>query len=233
MGNATSSIKLSKFKLKNITVFADRESTIREIPETEFTEISDSNIFCVPDVDGGIVGLRLWPGALRLAAYLEELYFASIEISKKASVLELGCGVGLPGLTLAKLGMHVTLTDRESGRIPVEEAIRANGVDAVFETFDWGSGKDLARFSANKFDLVIASEVIYSEEMAPLLNALLAVSSGNTPLIIIQYTTRSSEDEKYFLEKILAHFNIVEQRGIFIHLVRKYFICFAFIHIYS
>lgn len=60
-------------------------------------------------VDGG-TGWRAWPCALLLACWLAK-HAHELELDD-AAVLELGCGLGLPGLTAAALGARrVVLTD--------------------------------------------------------------------------------------------------------------------------
>ncbi|MBK8878607.1 MAG: hypothetical protein IPN74_08700 [Haliscomenobacter sp.] len=50
---------------------------------------------------------ELWPSAVALSRYLLETY-PSLE---GKNVLELGCGLGLPGIVAGLLGAEVTLTD--------------------------------------------------------------------------------------------------------------------------
>lgn len=65
-------------------------------------------------------GCYLWPSALTLTAYL--LNQPNIFLDKK--ILELGAGVSFPGILLATLGAHVTLSDLDSELI--QENIRYN-----------------------------------------------------------------------------------------------------------
>ena len=53
-------------------------------------------------------GLYLWPAATLLARYV----WANRDAFKGRCVVELGAGVGLPGLVAAAVGGDVTLTDR-------------------------------------------------------------------------------------------------------------------------
>lgn len=210
MGNAPSvePVELTEFVYKSVTVFAERESTLVEIPTTRFSKIAQSPSLCVvPDLVGGTVGLRIWPGSLAFVDQIAKLSF------NQGSVIELGCGVGLPGMFFGKKisNSAVLLTDRESVRPAVERAICANGLsNCSFASFDWGSSEDLLKMSKLRFDLVIASEIVYAEEMEPLMNALEAVVKPHTTLAI-QYTPRSDTDVEYFEKKILSKFRLLDK----------------------
>lgn len=54
-------------------------------------------------------GLYLWPSSLLLA----QLVWANRDEFAGKVVMELGAGVGLPGVTAAAVGARVTLTDRQ------------------------------------------------------------------------------------------------------------------------
>lgn len=81
------------------------------------------------------------------------------------SVLELGCGTGIVGLTLAKClptTAQVTLTDSESALWPLlHQNIHANFVKNVrIANLDW---RDTSTFlSADNFDLIVAADVLYA-----------------------------------------------------------------------
>lgn len=106
---------------------------------------------------------RLWESAQALAHCLVE----QPALCRNKRVLELGCGLGLPAMTAAKLGAaSVTASDFH----PDNEAFflnnaRLNGLnDIVYHRLDWRR-PDLPL----PFELVIGSDLIYEKEMiAPL-----------------------------------------------------------------
>ena len=95
----------------------------------------------------------VWESAIVLA---EEI--AGLD-GRGRTLLELGCGLGLPALVAARSGFAVTATDYEE---PALEGVRYNaarnglpGVDT--RVLDWRNiPSDLGRF-----DLVVAADVLY------------------------------------------------------------------------
>jgi predicted nicotinamide N-methyase len=92
---------------------------------------------------------HLWSGAQVLAEAIPR---------GRRTVLELGCGLGLPGLTAARWGARVTFVDRVPRALAFVRASAAtNGlgpVDLVAADF---TGAALR----GRFDLVLAAEVLY------------------------------------------------------------------------
>ena len=104
---------------------------------------------------------QLWDSALVLAAWLEK----HPDAVRGRAVLELGCGLGLPALTAAKLGGRVTASDYH----PDNEAFfqgnaGLNGLDALrYVRLDWRRPDSLA----GTFDVVLGSDLIYERNMVP------------------------------------------------------------------
>src|SRR5213594_996304 len=87
---------------------------------------------------------HLWSGAVVLAAAMPR---------GARRVLELGCGLGLPGLTAARRGARVTFVDRVPAALAfVRASARANGLAAV----DLVAADATAPALAARFDLVLA-----------------------------------------------------------------------------
>lgn len=72
-------------------------------------------------------GTRVWHAAIRLMEYLQENYLK--ELKNGSTVLELGCGLGLPGMVSCNLGADVVLTDQENILSQIEENIQRNFCD--------------------------------------------------------------------------------------------------------
>src|SRR5256885_8318335 len=105
---------------------------------------------------------HLWSGAVILAAAVPR---------GAGTVLELGCGLGLPGLTAACRGARVTFVDRERVALAfVRASAAANGLGAVDLV-----AADAARPAlAARFDLVLAAELVYDRAAFPALARALA-----------------------------------------------------------
>ncbi|KAI4327223.1 hypothetical protein L6164_019711 [Bauhinia variegata] len=95
------------------------------------------------------------------------------------TVLELGAGVGLPGLTAAMLGAsRVLLTDIEPLLPGLSRKVEANGMGNVVEVgkLVWGSDESLA--SLDEFDLVLMSDVFFDREEMESLGKTLKKACG-------------------------------------------------------
>ena len=103
-------------------------------------------------------GVVLWPAAVALAHDVA----ARPEAFRGRRVLELGAGVGLPGIVAASLGARVVQTDKQQLALDV---CRRNGArnglpDGAVEyrLADWTAWDD-----AGRYDWIVGSDVIYGE----------------------------------------------------------------------
>ena len=153
--------------------------------------------------NGGISGV-VYDASIRLAQYLadggleRELRLTEIQ---HGSVLELGCGVGLVGMVAASLGSKAVLTDRSLASIELaRKNIRINGLMNYADAVQWSWGSDPGTLieSYGPFQLLIASDVVYREELVPpLLSALRQLLvPGN--ICLMAYSLRNSAAEEYF-----------------------------------
>ncbi len=98
---------------------------------------------------------HLWSGARVLAAAVPV---------RGGRAVELGCGLGLPGLAAARRGAAVTFVDRARAPVAfVRASAAANDlgrVDAVMADFTAGA-------VAARFDLVLLAEVLYDRAAFP------------------------------------------------------------------
>lgn len=98
----------------------------------------------------------IWQSAVVLANRIEGMNLESI------NVLELGCGIALPGMIAAKRGGNITVSDYH----PLAESFLAQNIilnhlpTIKYVTGDWR--KPITRMG--RFDLVIASDVLYERE---------------------------------------------------------------------
>lgn len=102
----------------------------------------------------------LWPSAIALATAV------SAREGAGGQALELGCGLGLPALVAASTGFDVTATDyyEDALRFARRNAVRNLGRDITTRLVDWSAfPADLGRF-----DLVLASDVLYERRSASL-----------------------------------------------------------------
>jgi predicted nicotinamide N-methyase len=110
----------------------------------------------------------LWPAARMLAKFLLRQKWAS-----GLRALEVGCGLGLPGIAALKAGLHVTFSDCDATALRFASAnAKLNGL-ADFDTLqlDWRYPPE-----GLKWPVVVASDLIYEmRNVAPLVGLIKAV----------------------------------------------------------
>jgi predicted nicotinamide N-methyase len=114
-------------------------------------------------------GLLLWESAVALAYELEH----RPELVSGRRVLELGAGVGLPGLVARRLGARVHQTDNSEHALRLAARNeRENGLSGV-ERFlaDWTHWT-----RADHYDVIIGADILYETEMH---NALASIVETN------------------------------------------------------
>lgn len=108
---------------------------------------------------------ELWPSGRALARHV-----AGLDLEGR-TVLELGCGLGLPSLAAARRGADVTATDwAEDALALLRRNAARNGVSLRLLPLRWDTP---AALSGATFDLVLAADVLYEARNArPLLELL-------------------------------------------------------------
>src|SRR4051794_26738584 len=108
----------------------------------------------------------LWRSGVTLA---REVDAASLE---GLSVVELGCGLGLPSLTAARGGARALATDADPEALElVARNAEANGLEVDTALVDWA--EPWALLERGLFDLVLAADVLYERPAVAQLMALL------------------------------------------------------------
>ncbi len=137
-------------------------------------ELLDLQQFADPDLHAHARGIssaqwslfgHVWPAGELLAQAM-----ATFDVQGKR-ILELGCGLGLASLVLRQRGADITASDLH----PLAETFLAynaalNALPAVpFRTVDWTASNE----TLGRFDIIIASDVLYERGHAALLSALI------------------------------------------------------------
>lgn len=100
----------------------------------------------------------LWPSARALVRYVAE---AEVDFAGM-NVLEIGAGLGAPGLVAAARGANVTSTDgRTEALALIQKNADRNGLSIEVGQLDWSAPPD----DLGTFDLVLASDVLYEDGM--------------------------------------------------------------------
>jgi predicted nicotinamide N-methyase len=88
------------------------------------------------------------------------------------SVVELGCGLGVPSLAAARGGADVLATDGDEEALELlERNARENGLALATACVDWADAEALAE--RGMFDLVLAADVLYERPSVTQLLSLL------------------------------------------------------------
>ncbi|MFM8891526.1 MAG: class I SAM-dependent methyltransferase, partial [Planctomycetia bacterium] len=108
----------------------------------------------------------VWESAIVLAEDIAETD------GRGLSLLELGCGLGLPSLVAARAGFAVTATDYETAAL---EGVRFNAdssglANIVTRVVDWRRMPE----ELGRFDRVVAADVLYESHHASALAAVIA-----------------------------------------------------------
>jgi methyltransferase-like protein 23 len=110
-------------------------------------------------------GVVMWPAAIALA---HEIATRPDEFRGRR-VLELGAGIGLPGIVAASLGARVVQTDRQEGALAVGKLnAERNGIRSIeYRAADWTAWDDRGRY-----DWIIGSDILYGKALHPQLRAI-------------------------------------------------------------
>ncbi len=121
---------------------------------------------------------KLWPASIVLAS------FAQRSLKPPGRVLELGAGLGVPGLVCAQKGCPVVLSDLDPDALDfARAAVELNHLESVATVLplDWTNPPA----NLGTFETVIGSEVLYHAPMYPALVTLLQslIAPGGTAFL--------------------------------------------------
>ncbi|EKX31785.1 hypothetical protein GUITHDRAFT_149075 [Guillardia theta CCMP2712] len=137
-----------------------------------------------------LTGGRIWASSLLLIRWLSSI--AGALLLGEGPILELGAGLGVVGIALAKQGHKVVVSDREPALLArMQENVEVNQVERTCKVLDldWA---EVAKprvsklLKAQGFSSVVAADIIYEEEMADLILGVLpyALPRGGNVVII-------------------------------------------------
>lgn len=133
---------------------------------------------------------QVWDAAIVLTVFLRSSAAAALFPVTPRRVLELGAGVGLPGLDAARRGARVTLTDYEERQLGLLSHNARGFPDTVdVRRLDWE--EPVERTLAGSYDLVTGTDVCYNQATVDLLKRLILDLRAPTTLIVgLDCTTR-------------------------------------------
>lgn len=143
--------------------------------------------------------VKLWEAAIVLAYVLD-----SLPIKQSKSLLELGAGLALPGLTAASAGFTVTLSDYEEIILDFQRvSCAASRLENVsIQMLDWLDPPEL-----EPFDIIAGAEILFREEF---FDPLLSIFKKYLKADGLIYMAHSSERKSLhkFLKQASADFDI-------------------------
>ncbi|KAL5551244.1 hypothetical protein UlMin_001420 [Ulmus minor] len=154
---------------------------MREVQVTDKTLVVFEHDQLYDSVSGRVLtGSWLWEAAVVLAEKMAAPDQLNFSFEGK-SVIELGAGTGLPGMTAARLGAsRVVLTDIGALVPGLLKNVEANGLGDRVEVRElvWGSDE------LGEFEVVLMSDVFFAvEEMAALAETMKRVCKDGTRIL--------------------------------------------------
>ena len=192
-----------------------RNSNFKKI-SIPFEELN-CNIIIKQDYRIGKGGI-FWDGSYFTIKYLLNNVLNKNFINKIPNILELGAGTGVPSIASLIRGSNTIITDLPNYIPFLNEIIELNknnfNKNSTFNILplDWSKEKDIEnikKINNNKaFDIIIASELIYLDDLFDdLINVLKTFSDENT-FIILSYKIRLPEMIEEFMNKLKVYFKI-------------------------
>ncbi|POM66806.1 Hypothetical protein PHPALM_17273 [Phytophthora palmivora] len=158
---------------------------------------------------------KVWDCALVLAKFLANEAFFPKDFFVNKHVIELGCGIGVPGLAAAALGAkEVVLTDMPLAVPWIEANIKRNQTLGCISSsvhaqgLMWGEQDEL---ESHQFDVILCSDLVYGHRdiSHKLVQTIVQLSHPNT-LIISAHEARFAGDrgESFFALLSEQHFEV-------------------------
>lgn len=192
-------VQLSSLEDGSCVVFHVVVST-DQYPPTYLQKVSDECIsfYAAPLLSQLGPGVHVWSAGWALAKFFmwRELNASCGGSCAGQTVLELGAGTGIVGLTLAQLGAQVTLTDFEPS---VLDLLRLNvAVNCL------GFGVE-SSYLVGEQNLIVAADVLYNDPhgqlFAQTIDAHVRVASATE--VYLAYLHRDSDDQLDFFSAVL------------------------------
>ena len=141
----------------------------------------------------------LWPSAIGLSKYIDD----NPNLVNGKNVIEIGCGLGMPGIVAAMNGANVTMTDYLQEALDFSHnnwkknlSIKFNG-----QLLDW---RDVSK--VEKADVILASDVAYeSRSFEPLKKSLKHILKPNGFLLLSEPNRKFASP---FIKILETEFNL-------------------------
>ncbi|KAL2924834.1 Protein-lysine methyltransferase METTL21D [Bienertia sinuspersici] len=217
--------KLTASKLLDFGIDVSMESDRLNLPDTSVVTIDlmGHQLQFSQDPNSKHLGTTVWDASMVFAKYLERNSrkgkFCPSKLKRKR-VIELGAGCGVASFGMAMLGCEVVTTDQKEVLPLLQRNVKRNiswimqgnansdsfGSIKVAE-LDWGN-KDHIQAVDPPYDIVIGTDVVYSEHLLdPLLQTIHDLSGPRTT-IVLGYEIRSTSVHEKMLQMWKSNFDV-------------------------
>jgi len=196
-----------------------KDVTIQVVENIEalITDLSDEDkVPCWADI---------WPASLGMAKFIWE----HLLLTEDDNVIELGAGMGLPGIVCGLKGARVTLSDFNPLALEIAgENARLNSLQAGLLLEDWRTFS-----SGEKYDWLLASDVMYDPKLNPYLGEIFSNNIAPGGRILVSHPWRKATyeflqswrekkyyNEEVFVQEVEMEDTLLPRYRIFIHLLR-------------
>ena len=170
-----------------------REIITISLVDYQICSLFDNQQYDEDDVEATKLGITsatwslfgvVWPASQVLATEV------SVAALAGKRVLEIGCGIGLASIVLHKMGVDITASDyHPRAQEFLNRNVMDNGLAPIkFQLIDFEQKNPLL----GKFDLIIASDVLYQPQQAQNLSRFISAHSSDDVEVIVVDPGRSN-----------------------------------------
>mmetsp|Transcript_8556 Transcript_8556/g.13128 ORF Transcript_8556/g.13128 Transcript_8556/m.13128 type:complete len:429 (+) Transcript_8556:43-1329(+) len=179
---------------------------------SEYRSGSDGGSHLPLDSDGDVLPVytstRLWPAAYALTKIIVKISY----LLKEKRILELGAGIGVPGLISAKLGAaSVVLSDLPNALPNIEINAIANNLSSPLVrtvALDWYQPSE-SSISEEVFDVLLAADCVFWPHLfTPFLNVVQHFFTVSSSIILLLTITKRLDRVENFLLELHARAKI-------------------------
>ncbi len=163
-----------------------RETITVCLDDFNICSLSDIQQFDKDDLEAEALGITssswslfgiVWPASQILAAEIKPINFTGKRI------LEIGCGIGLASLVLHKMGADITASDyHPRAQEFLDRNVSDNNLPPIkFQRIDFENENQ----ALGKFDLIIASDILYQPHHAKFVANFISTHSDNDVEVIL------------------------------------------------
>lgn len=158
-------------------------------------------------------GCKCW-----LGSFANVIYHTNKTVDASYSVLELGSGVGISGIALAKSNPSTNVVVSDGYKpleITIKKNIKSNTTNNVsFEQIQWG---DDSTYHNCLYDMVIGCECVYTEETQDLVDTIVHHLKDNGKAIFLNTPSPYRNGVQSFIEKLQEHGEVTTQEMYLVH----------------